>query len=238
MRPKMTIRGLRGTIFMPQVKPSAEIIKQLGGEFQGWVPSIDNPDPNQRDRIVSQSGQWVLIAPDNNERIQFTPQKVDYLCYLNGEYTAEEIYRRMERCKEVFEKIISMTDATVTRIAFAPAYIIDVDEKEYLQLISSIFSHPTFKESVLSDTNFTQTFYVEEKLGDRKIMMNYISKFESERYIQNVNGINQIVSVYTIEFDINTRTNEALKFDIEDVKLFCSEACSYGESFLDFYFEN
>ena len=55
MRPKMTIRGVRGTIFMPQVKPSAEIIKQMGDVFQGWVPSIDNPDPNQRDRIVSQS---------------------------------------------------------------------------------------------------------------------------------------------------------------------------------------
>lgn len=238
MRPKMTIRGVRGTIFMPQVKPSAEIIKQMGDVFQGWVPSIDNPDPNQRDRIVSQSGQWVLIAPDNNERIQFTPQKVDYLSYLNGEYTVEEIGRRMERCKEVFEKIISMTDATVTRIAFAPAYVLDIDENEYMQLIGSMFSHPTFKDSVLADTNFTQTFYVEEKLGERKIMMNYISKFESERYIQNTNGINQIVSVYTIEFDINTRTNEALKFSTEEVKLFCSEACSYGETFLDFYFQS
>lgn len=234
----MTIRGVRGTIFMPQVKPSADIIEQMGKAFPGWVPSIDNPDSNQRGIIVSQSGQWVLIAPDNNERIQFTPQKVDYLSYLNGEYSEEEIVRRMERCKEVFEKIISMTKATVTRIAFAPAYIIDIDEKEYLRLISSIYSRPMFKDSVLEEANFTQTFYVEEKLGERKVMMNYISKFESERYIQNVNGKNQIVSVYTMEFDINTRMNEAITFSLEEVKLFCSEACSYGESFLDFYFES
>ena len=236
MKPNMTIRGVRGTIFMPQVKPNVDIIQQLGTVFPDWIPSIDNPDVNTRNKIVSVSGQWMLIAPDNNERIVFTPQKVDYLSFFITEYSVEEMNSRMKRCKEVFDKIINIMNYSVTRIAFAPAFVININEKEYNQLLASIFSRSQFKDSELIETNFIQTFYVEEKIADRKIMMNYISKFETERYVQNVDGINQVVPIYTIEFDINTRTNEAITFSKEDVERFCTEAPVYGELFLNFYF--
>lgn len=235
METKMTIRGVRGTIFMPQVKPNVDVIKELGEAFPDWIPSIENPDLNIRDKIVSPSGQWMLIAPDNNERIVFTPQKVDYLSFSNAEYSLDEMNKRMQRCKEVFLKLIAITKYSVTRIAFAPAFVINIKEKEYNQWIASIFSRSQFKVAELVETNFTQTFYVEEKIGDRKIVMNYISKLETERYVQNVKGINQIVPIYTIEFDINTRTNEAHVFNKEEIEIFCSEAPRYGESFLNFY---
>ena len=236
MRPQMAIRGVRGSIFMPQLRFSNEILNQLRDVLHDWIPSVVNADVNARHGTFTAPNPWMMVAPDDTERLIFSPQKVDYMCVKEANYSYDEIVARMERCKSIFLKVCSIGDAAITRLAFAPAYVFDMDAQAYSLFVAAQLPNARFKKKSLAEANFTQTFFVEEDINGKSVWMNYLSKFETERYVQFKDGANSIMTRYTLEFDINTREEKSIMFRPDDVANFFSQAPDLGEAYLNYFF--
>lgn len=236
MRPTMSIRGVRGSMFLPQLRLSSETLTQLWEVLPEWIPSVINPDVDARNGIYAAPNTWMLVSPEDKERLLFTPQKVDYLSISEAEYSREEIVRRMEKCKEIFLKILAISDASVSRLAFAPAYVFELDERDYQTFLNSMILNAQFKGGSIKEANFTRTFFAHEEINGENIWMNYLAKFETERFVQNVDGQNQLRTQYTLEFDINTRVENNVLFTNEAVADFIDKAPQFGEDYLNYFF--
>lgn len=236
MRPALSIRGVRCCMFMPQLRLSDDTLNQLREVIPGWVPSIIDANLEVRNGIYTAPLPWAIVSPDGKERIVFAPMKVDYLFFQGGDYTHEEMTGCINKCITVFNKILSISNTAASRLAFAPAYVLGFDEESYKTFIESRTQNPQFKGRRIEEANFTQTFFVEEEIRGSRVMMNYLSKFETERYVDNVDGRNQLLSRNTLEFDINTREDNSLFFTNDDVTDFFGKALQFNEDYLDYYF--
>lgn len=237
MNTKMTIRGVRCSMFMPQLRLSADVLKALWEEIPNWTPTVINPNVDAKNGVFTAPNPWMLVSPDDKERLFISPQKVDYYWVKNLEFSEGEIKKIVDRSKSIFIKMLSIAPVPVSRLAFAPAYIVNLNDAEYKSFLSSQFCSRRFKDTDLNEANFTQAFFLEEQLAEHKVWMNYLSKFETQNVIVNEEGKNVLKPLYTLEFDINTREDNSTVFGVDDVAAFYDNAPRYGSEYLSFYVE-
>ena len=83
MKQNFIIRGLRGSVFMPQITFNWEFISAIQTMLPNYIPSVISDTPQVIKGMLLSPGDWILSSPDDNIRIVFQAQKVDYIINTN-----------------------------------------------------------------------------------------------------------------------------------------------------------
>lgn len=232
------IDGLRGSVFMPQIAFNWNFVSAMQEVLPNYIPSIVSDTPQVIKGMLLSPGDWMLVSPNDDVRIVFQAQKIDYIVVnTKVTYTQENVHTLTKECNQVFEKIMVETKMKASRLAIAPRFRYVGDVKLLKKFINAIYAKNTFKKSNVDNFDFSQVFRVDEEISNRHFVINYLSKFYVTTPVVVTNGINTIQEVNMLDFDINTIVNPTYSFDISAVNDFFGKAAGFCSEFLSWYFE-
>lgn len=237
MKPDFIIEGLRGSVFMPQITFNWDFISAMQEVLPNYIPSFVFDTPQVVKGMLLSPGDWMLVSPDNNVKVVFQVQKIDYIITnTNMAYTQEAIHALTEQCNLVFGKIMEMIELKASRLAIAPTFRYVGNETVFKGFINTIYAKNSFKNSTVDNCDFSQVFRIDEEINSRHFTINYLSKFYIATPVVVVNGINTIQEVNMLNFDINTFVNPNYSFDANTVNAFFRKAAVFCSEFMSWYF--
>ena len=235
MKQNFIIRGLRGSVFMPQMTFNWEFISAIQTMLPNYIPSVISDTPQVIKGMLLSPGDWILSSPDDNIRIVFQAQKVDYIINTNIEYTQDIVSTLANNCNQIFKRIMEITGMRASRLAIAPTLEYKGDTTLFKNFVNKIYAKNTFKESKVDNCDFSQVFRVDEEINGKQFIVNYLSKFYVATPIVVVNGINTIQEVNMVDFDINTFVNPEYSFDTNATSDFFQKGAGFCSEFLLWY---
>lgn len=238
MKPNFFIKGLRGSVFMPQITFDWEFVSAMLEILPNYIPSFVSDTPQVIKGMFLSPGDWILVSPTDDVRVVFQAQKIDYIiANTNEAYTQELIHDFADKCNLVFKKIMEITGVNASRLAIAPTLKFAGDTDLFRSFVNTIYAKNTFKKSNIDNCDFSQVFRVDEEINGNHYIINYLSKFYVASSVVVVNGINTIKEVNMLDFDINTLVNPAYSFNKNAVDDFFKKATVFCSDFLSWYFE-
>lgn len=236
MKPDFIIEGLRGSVFTPQIVSNWEFISAMQEVLPNYIPFIVSDAPQVIKGMLLSPEAWMLVSPDNNVRVVFQAQKIDYIIVnTNMPYTQENVQVLTKKCSRVFEKIMKVKNIKASRLAIAPTLRYVGDVISLKTFINRVYAKNTFKKSNVDNCDFSQVFRVDEEINGGTFTINYLSKFYVATPMVVVNGINSIQEVNMLDFDINTFVNPTYSFDVSAVNDFFEKAVGFCSEFLSWY---
>lgn len=242
LKNQLKIVGMRGTIFVPQIQFSWELVKRLQPIFEvEFIPSVNmSPAPmfieGKLMNTVMSPGEWSLISQDKKQRIMFQSQKIDVIEELNADYSVETISRFGERCKLLFSSMVP-DPIKCSRIAIAPTFEYIGEKDSIIKFANTCFHLNEFKGVKMDNCDFSQVFRVQERISDSMdVYFNYLSKFYTINKVVPIEGVNQLVEVSMIDFDINSKIDPDVVFDNGAINDFFSKVDRFCADFISFYF--
>lgn len=232
------IGELRATIFSAPIIYDSKNIQRIS-EFlnpdDGYkaMPLNSIRHANQ-DPIVL---EWEMISKKNRSKLHFGPQKIDVIksTFKEGEYSEDDFCR--ESC-DLLLKIIDRFHLSISRIAYAPVYIIDWNDSftkdSFNQLI---YNKKEFKGHSLSNILFKQGYIVPILLNNKKYDFNYVAEAsEGQSIVHDLrNNSLTIRNMLNLSLDINSRQGAGYVFGEKEMEEFFNNAADYGKQFLDYY---
>lgn len=226
------ITTLRGTMFYTPIRYTKEFVVNLGGIVEGYIPAFVR-DPN----ALPMYQLWQLESPEQKELLAFNGDKIDLLKQVEGELDDTAIVAFTERCKEVFGKIMDVTDNNpCTRVALAPTVVVANNGARPDALYARLFSAREFKNTPLDASNLSQVYRVVKSIGGKDVKLNHVANFHVDSQIINVVAINNVRERYLCDFDINTMADPNYKFDKAGMNEFFSMSASCFADFYKYYF--
>lgn len=238
---------MRATIFTSPIAYDANNLKRVGE----LLPEDDGFIPNQVPAVQLIPGlnvpvptggmptEWELFSAKKQLRIHFGPQKIDVI--KNTFKQEESVGYESILCKwalDFFIRIIERFSLTPTRLAFAPTYTPDWT-KEFSRAMfnESVYNKAPFKSSSFANLLFKQVFRVNERLGDREVLFNYVAEAsEGQNLIEAPDKKSITVKqMLNLSLDINTFQAHGYVFSMNEVIDFFNKAPKYAEDFLAYY---
>lgn len=193
------------------------------------VPASQGPVPTE----------WEMVSEKAMLRIHFGPQKIDI---VKSKFTDEQSIGYEEAfcewAKEFFNKIVERFSLIPTRMAFAPTYAPDWTKDLNKQSFNTaIYKKKAFKDSGFANLLFKQVFRVNETLGERVVLFNYVAEAsEGQSVIENMKSKSlTIKQMLNLSLDINTFQGNNIEFTSEDMNVFFNNAPNYAKEFLEYY---
>lgn len=237
MNTSLVITNLRASVFLPQIVFGKEIINALNEELDGFIPSVFTL-PNINGLMVEQQpNEWMMVTSNRKQRLVFHESKVDFIDENELSYSKDAIAQFSEKCKRIFQIIISKSGYDVSRVAIAPTLKILKSREEIKTWINSLSNDRLFKKEQLDISDFSQIYRVKEKISGQVFLMNYLAKFGTERTMVRLNGRNTIVEQYLLDLDINTFADSNYVFGNDAVKDFYTQSAGFCQCFIEFYFD-
>lgn len=232
------IGELRATIFSAPIIYESKNIQRISDilcpadEYKA-MPLNSVKHANQ-DPIVL---EWEMVSKKNRSKLHFGPQKIDVIksTFKEGEHSEEEFCK--ESCEQLF-KIIDRFHLSISRIAYAPVYIIDWNDSftkdSFNQLI---YKKKEFQGCPLSNILFKQGYIVPIELNSKKYDFNYVAEAsEGQSIVHDVrNNSLTIRNMLNLSFDINSRQGVRYVFGEKEMNEFFNNAADYGKQFLAYY---
>ena len=231
MNKVVKIGQLRGTIFIPEnlgFNPSmAETLKQLlmpTGQIQG-LASIMAPQPMFVPISNMPLGMpWVIQTQEGDiaNMIMFMPGKIDIVRNCDVTYGNEDEQNFIIQCEAFIKAITSQFKTKLSRIAYAPTFVIDQSDSQ--NLWDNILHIKSLDGLPIVDRNISFLLKKEISLNDRNIQINLLHTISDGMQTKVSNGqqINRKVSL--VQLDINTVPEVNYQFEDADISPFFSEA--------------
>lgn len=232
------IGELRATIFSAPIIYESKNIQRISeilspaDEYKA-MPLNSVKHANQ-DPIVL---EWEMVSKKNRSKLHFGPQKIDVIksTFKEGEHSEEEFCK--ESCELLF-KIIDRFHLSISRIAYAPVYIIDWNDSFTKESFNQlIYKKKEFQGCPLSNILFKQGYIVPIELNSKKYDFNYVAEAsEGQSIVHDVrNNCLTIRNMLNLSFDINSRQGVRYVFGEKEMNEFFNNAADYGKQFLDYY---
>ena len=237
MKLNLNLVKLRGTVFTQQINYSPQIITALSDILRGYLPSFvtvipqNNSIPNA---IVSNF--WEMVNPTTGERIQFNNVKIDIVQSFDIPYKEEIISKFSSHCSAVFCRLAEITGQSVSRLAIAPTFSCTDDSNKIARFAQDIYVKNSFKDAKIENCAFNNIFRINEMIGEKSFLINYLANAYAANRVDNIDGKNLIRETIAVDFDINTFANEKYVFGISEIRAFFDKASQMSKSFFDFYF--
>ena len=239
MKSKFNIVGLRGSIFIPQIKFSWDIVNNLLNNLVNYIPLVNNTGgPIFANGQVMNPEEWSLSSSNNNSKLIFQAQKIDYIETMEYQYDNAYIIDFSNKCKDLFDVFLEKDEFKSTRIAIAPTFKYNGDYNEFMSFVNAIYNKNVFKGSSIHNCDFSQVYRVKENIGNKEIITNYLSKFYVTNNIITTNGVNQIQESLMLDLDINTKADPNIQFELKDIEDFFNQAPVFCDTFMSFYFQD
>lgn len=237
MRPELLLNGIRGSIFVPQIQFSWNLVYPLLEYLKDYIPSVNvSGGPQFLNGQIVNPGEWSLVAPNNKCRLCFSVQKIDMIKEVGQSYNKNDIVEFSKFCNDVFSLVMDKVSVKSNRFAVAPSMQYCGDNKNIPNFVSSVYRINKFKDSIVDNCEFSQVYRSLEKINDKDVIINYLSKFYVASNVVKMNGVNQIQDSIMIDFDINSRVDPNNSFDIPTVNSFFDRSPSLINDFLNLYF--
>lgn len=238
MKDNLEITNLRSSIFLPLLPFEKENIEALEKIVPDFLPALSMSNPiNLGGVLIEQTAaKWMMVSTDRKRKIIFQDTKVDFIAEIESAYSKEAIKSFSDRSNSIFEVVMDLSGVSAKRLAIAPQIKINDTDENLKTWVNLIFNKNEFKSVQLDTNEFSQIFRVEEKILEKTYLMNYLSKFSSNKSLMNKDGKNSIVDQYLLDIDINTFVNPNYEFCKDSVKDFCDRACDFCEELINFYF--
>lgn len=242
MKESLEIIGLRGSLFMPNIPFSQEILDLCNTIFPNceFYPIVNHTDG---DLIISSDGkvisqnEWWLISKDKKINLYFSNQKIDIQKDCDSYNSQPKIVEFSSSCNKLFSQILEKTKKSATRIAIAPSYEFAGDRNQFINYVNNtIYRKNTFNSCTIDRCDFSQVYRIKEIIQSKPIEINYLSKFQESNKIVNNEGNQQIKRIICINFDINTSPKNEYAFDTNSVNDFFTNAPTYCSKFINHYF--
>jgi len=236
MSSSVTLKELRGTIFLPTIPFDKKLSDKLSEYLQGFIPVLSFPMMIGSLRIEQQNGNWVMTTLDFKQKVSFLDGKIDYTySYDPNRGGLDEFKSFLKTCANVFKVIMDYTQNSITRIAIAPSFIMKEDGKKIKSVISEYFEVNRFKDKSVDSCDFNQVYRNVENINGLEVTINYVSKFRVEQTQTLNDGIVTIEDSIAVDFDINTYPDPKIKFDKAFVDDFCEKSNDMCDEFMKLY---
>lgn len=239
MKPELILTGIRGTVFMPQIRFGWELVRQLLVILESYIPCVNHADgPMIYNGQVLNPHEWSLVSPDNKCRLVFSNQKVDLIKEIGNTYSASLISEFSHLCEEIFSIVMNFAQVKSTRFAIAPTFQNQSWQGNLTDFAASVYQVNTFEGARVDNCEFSQVYRIKECIGDTDVEMNYLSKFYTTSGIMPVDGVNQIKEVAMLDIDINSRADLKTLFDVNVIHSFFDQGSVFTDKFLALYFHD
>ena len=244
MKKELKLIGIRGTIFVPMIQFSWELVQKLQSSLEDYIPSVNTSsvpiftdgDGQLMDSVIIAPGEWSLTSPDKKQQIIFQAQKIDLIREINENYTQDLISMFGKFCQSLFSAITEFSNMKCTRIAIAPMFEYAGNRDSIIAFANNSFNANELKNAKLDNCDFSQVFRIPENISGSIVTLNYLSKFYAINKVASFNGMNQLVEVTRISFDINSKVDPNVIFNLEAIRDFFTKVSGFCEDFLSFYF--
>jgi hypothetical protein len=226
------IKTLRGTIFCPPIQYSKDFVASLAPIVEGYLPILVRDN-----NTLPIFPVWQLSSLDEKELLAFNGEKIDLISVVESEINDEQVRAFCERCKVVFGKIMELTGNPSTRMALAPTVVITQNGSRPTDLYNRIFNVHEFDGVELDSSNLSQVYRVEKMIGEKNVIINFVSNFKAENELITTGNGNQIRVRYLCDFDVNTMPLPQYRFNKADVEVFFDSAPTYFSRFYNKYFD-
>lgn len=230
MKEDIKIGQLRGTIFIPEnlgFNPSlAETLRQLlmpAGQIQG-LASIVAPQPMFAPISNMPLGMpWVIQNQEGDvtDMIMFMPGKIDIVQNCDMMYDNEYERSFINQCDTLIKAVVSQFKTKLSRIAYAPMYVIDKSDSqnlwEKILHINSLDNLPIF------DRNLSFLLKKEISFNDKNIQLNLLHTISDGMQTKVSNGQQTNREVSLVQLDINTVPDVNYQFEDADISPFFSK---------------
>ena len=181
--------------------------------------------------------EWEMVSKKNRSKLHFGPQKIDVIksTFKKGEHSEDEF------CKDSYDllfKIIDRFQLQISRIAYAPVYIIDWNDSFTKESFNQlIYNKKEFEGCPLSNVLFKQGYIVPILLNNKKYDFNYVAEAsEGQSIVHDLrNNSLTIKNMLNLSLDINSRQGARYVFGEKEMKEFFNNAADYGKRFLAYY---
>lgn len=242
------IKGMRATVFAPQISFSSDIQKKilsLLSDGLEYIPVLSDMQPiqiNGNNLLIPQNNnQWQLRCINSfTQNIIFGTQKIDIVREYNGNLEEDTDFKNFCHFSgDFFSKVLKTFGYSATRIAFAPSYLLPIENKEtIIKFVNPFFTKNKFKNVNIDNCDFSNVFRVSEIINGKTISVNHLFKVEQ---INRIDISKQVLSpqpFINIDIDINTKVEENYIFDDSDILDFYSKVPCMAQEFLTFIFDN
>lgn len=232
------IGELRATIFSAPIIYESKNIQRISeilssADEYNAMPLNSVKHANQ-DPIVL---EWEMVSKKNRSKLHFGPQKIDVIKspFREREHLEDEF------CKDSYEllfKIIDRFHLSISRIAYAPVYIIDWNDSFTKESFNQlIYKKKEFQGCPLSNILFKQGYIVPIELNSKKYDFNYVAEAsEVQSIVHDVrNNSLTIRNMLNLSLDINSRQGLRYVFGEKEMNEFFNNAADYGKQFLAYY---
>lgn len=238
MKENLIIKKYRGSIFLTQdIASDNELIEKLSellGISQATVVEKTPQDPTGKEVIALK--EWNYISPDNRLQINFQAQKIDVEQKVATEYSMESITSFVQLCIKIFVLILKLSPQNINRLAIAPTLKFTGDISQLISKVNSFYSKNNFQGFQNDKLDFSQVYRCSEFLGNKKININYFSKFFVNNEIAIEEGKLQISKENLLNFDINTSVGDEYIFSQNDIEEFFMKSPEFCNNFINYYF--
>lgn len=238
MKDNLVITNLRSSIFLPLLPFKKENIEALNKIVPDFLPALSMSNSiNVAGMLIEQSGaNWMMVSTDRKRKIVFQDAKIDFISEIELVYSKDAIKKFAVFSNSIFKIVMDLSGVRANRLAIAPQIKINDTEEHVKTWVNSIFKKNEFKRAQLDINEFSQIYRVNEVISEKTYLLNYLSKFSSQKSIIKKDGKNAIVDQFLLDVDINTFVDPNYEFNQNSVKDFFDRACDFCEDLINFYF--
>ncbi len=244
MKGELKLIGIRGTIFVPMIQFSWELVQRLQSSLKDYIPSVNTSsvpifttgNGQLMDSVIIAPEEWSLTSPDKKQQVVFQAQKIDLIREINEDYSPNLVSVFGKSCQSLFSAITEFSNMKCTRIAIAPMFEYAGSRDSIIAFANNSFKVNEFKNAKLDNCDFSQVFRIPENISGSTVTLNYLSKFYAINKVASFNGMNQLAEVTRIGFDINSKVDPNVIFNLEAIRDFFTKVSGFCEDFLSFYF--
>lgn len=242
------IKGMRATIFAPQISFSSDTQKKilsLLSDGLEYIPVLSDIQPiqiNGNNLLIPQNNnQWQLrcIHPFT-QNIIFGTQKIDIVREYNGNIEGNADFNDFCHFSgDFFSKILNNFGYSANRIAFAPSYLLPIENNEtVIKFVNPFFTKNKFKNASIDNCDFSNVFRITENINGKPISINHLFKIEQINRIDISKQVPSPQPFINIDIDINTRVDKDYIFNDSDIVDFYSKVPCMAQEFLTFIFND
>ena len=106
---------------MPQITFNWEFISAIQTMLPNYIPSVISDTPQVIKGMLLSPGDWILSSPDDNIRIVFQAQKVDYIINT-GEFYQFNLSSCIRQQNSLTAQFVSFSLSNLANIFYPPNF--------------------------------------------------------------------------------------------------------------------
>lgn len=242
------IKGMRATIFAPQISFSSEILKRIlpllndGLEYITVLSDMQPIQINGNNLLIPQNNnQWQLRSVNTfTQNIIFGAKKVDIVREYDGSIEGDADFNSFCHFSgDFFSKLLMTLGISASRMAFAPSYLLPIENNETVtNFVNPFFTKNKFKNANIDNCDFSNVFRISEDINGKPISINHLFKVEQINRIDISKQVLNPQPFINIDIDINTKAEDSYIFNDSDILDFYGKVPCMAQDFSTFIFSN